>query len=200
MATMTGSERETLRRLPLLYLGCLPLAGVVIWLVPHHRLVTNLTGLYLLPLWIVLAHLLCGLSYTITGLALRRGLMLIKSSLMVYRGEAASLIHLQAALLVALAEEAVFRYALLGLLAGALGPTAALLITSLLFSLLHLRRGTGVARALHHVDLFVFALVLGGLTLGLESIYPALALHGVRNYILRCLLISREEYHRRGLG
>ena len=196
---MTSSERDTLRRLPLLYLA-IPLAVVIVWLVPHHRLVTNLLGLYLLPLWIVLAHLLCGLSYTLTGLSLRRGLMLIKSSLLVYRRKESSLIHLQAALLVALAEEAVFRYALLGWLDGALGPVAALLITSLLFSLLHLRRGVGAKRVLHHADLFLFALVLGGLTLGLASIYPALILHGMRNYILRCLLISKEEYHRRGLG
>ena len=35
---------------------------------------------------------------------------------------------------------------------------------------------------------------------GYGSIYPALALHGARNYILRCLLISKEEYRRRGLG
>lgn len=195
--TTSSSERETLRRLPLLYLA-LPLAALVIWSCPYHHLVTNLVGLILAPLWIVAAHLLCGLSYVITALSPRRGLMLVKSSLLVYGAEA-SLIHLQAAVLVALAEEVIFRYALLGWLGGLLGPAAALLLVSLAFSLLHLRSGKNLQGILNHLDLLLFALVLGGLTLWLGSLYPALILHAMRNYILRCLLISREEYTRRGL-
>jgi hypothetical protein len=38
--------------------------------------------------------------------------------------------------------------------------------------------------------------VLGLLVLLTGSFWPALIVHGLRNYILRCLLVSRQEYAR----
>ncbi|MFH2007488.1 MAG: CPBP family intramembrane glutamic endopeptidase [bacterium] len=194
---MSYSKDETRRRLPLYYLAAL-VAGGLIFLLPRPGLLTDLSLWPALPAWIVLSHLLVGGSYVITSLKLRRGYTLAKSSLAVY-GKLASITHLQAAILIAVAEELIFRYALLFWLARILGsPWIALLITSVAFALAHvptfLKRSGKTPGALRLIDMFLFALVLGGLTLWTRSLYPALIAHAMRNYILRCLLISREEY------
>jgi membrane protease YdiL (CAAX protease family) len=188
---MSFSVEDTRRRLPLLYLAALP-AAAIIWLLPYKQLLTDLRLWYLFPLWVVLAHLCCGFSYLVTSWSVRRGLRLVASSITVY-GQRACGTHLQAAFLVAFVEEVLFRYALLSWLAGVVGSLGALLITSALFSAVHLQlRGPG--RLLRQLDLLLFALLLGALVLATASLYPALLLHGMRNYILRCLLISAEEY------
>ena len=43
-------------------------------------------------------------------------------------------------------------------------------------------------------DFFLFGVVLAAVTLATQSLLPALVLHTFRNYILRCMLVSREEY------
>jgi membrane protease YdiL (CAAX protease family) len=103
---------------------------------------------------------------------------------------------------VALAEEALFRYALLGGLARwTQSPLLGLGVSTLVFGLAHLpghlrvaRRGWAPVRRV--LDLTLFGLVLGVLVLATDSFWPALIVHGGRNYILRCLLVSKREYAR----
>ena len=108
---------------------------------------------------------------------------------MLVYGRLGSLTHLAVAFLVAIAEEAVFRYAALTFVSRTLGPFWGLVVVSFAFALAH-----GFKSKRHPMDMFVFGLLLGALTLLSHSIYPAIVVHGMRNYILRCLLISREEY------
>ncbi len=193
---MSYSIKKTRRWLRLYYLA-IPFAFTVVWLLPPFRgLVTDLTRWYLLPLWVVAGHLACGLSCLITTRSPRYAGLLLQSSLYVYWQEA-SATHLQAALLVALAEEMIFRYAMLGWLAQAMGPYGALALVSGLFAALHLRPDTGIKSLSSLVDYFLLGLLLGGVTLATGSLYPAVVIHTMRNYILRCLLISREEYAER---
>ena len=208
---MSYSIKKTRRLLRLYYLA-FPFACIVVWLLPSNRsLVTDLSRWYLLPLCVVVGHLACGLSCLITTRSPRYSALLLQSSLYVYWQEA-SATHLQAALLVALAEEMIFRYAMLGWLTQALGPWWALALVSGLFASMHQRapqgartgerrgpaRGdAGVKNLSSLLDYFLFGLLLGGLTLGSGSLYPAVVVHAMRNYILRCLLISKEEYEQR---
>ena len=190
---MSYSVQETRKRLLIHYLA-LPLVAIVVLLYRRHELLANLDLWYLLPMWPLLAHPLSGFSYLVTSLSLKSGYVLVRTSVRVY-GSLGSLVHLQAALLTALAEEVLFRYLLLFWLADLLDSgLASLVITSLLFSAAHLRLGLRLTSIPRYLDLFIFAMLLGGLTLWTGSLYPALLIHWVRNYILRCLLISREEY------
>ena len=192
---MSYSVEQTRQRLALHYLA-LPLAAAVVMLWPRYELLTGLELWFLLPLWVVLAHPLVGVSYFITSGSTHKGWVLCRSSVAAY-GSEGSLVHLQAALLTALAEEIVFRYAALFELAERLeSPLVALLVTSALFTLMHYRLGLSWTSALRYGDLFLFALLLGGLALGTRSLWPPLLLHGMRNYLLRCMLISREEYEK----
>ena len=195
---MSYSVKSTRRLLPLYYLA-LPLTAVLLWLLPFRWLLFDLRLWFLLPLWIVGGHLACGLSCLITSRSPRYAVLLLRSSLYAY-GREASVVHLQAALAVALAEEMLFRYALLGWLGQQLGPLSALLLSSALFALLHLRPGARLKNLPQLVDLLLLGLLLGGVTLATGSLYPALLMHALRNYILRCLLISREEYAERNQG
>ncbi len=189
-----GISAEATRKRLVRYYLALPFALLIALLFPYRSLLTNIGPWYLIPLWLVLGHLLPGLSYVITGCSFRSGWVLTRTSLQVY-GRYSSATHLQAGFLVALAEEIVFRYALLFWLAEQLGSEAAgLLLTSLIFSAAHFRPGRGLRTLPRLVDMFIFALILGAVTLATRSFYPALLLHAVRNYILRCLLASREEY------
>ncbi|MBI4705751.1 MAG: CPBP family intramembrane metalloprotease, partial [Deltaproteobacteria bacterium] len=82
-----------------------------------------------------------------------------------YRAHA-SATHLQAAILVALAEEMAFRYAALFELQGRLGGAgAALALTSALFAAMHLWPGGAGASWRRLLDLLLFAVLLGALTL-----------------------------------
>ena len=193
---MSYSIKKTRRLLRFYYLA-FPFACTVVWLLPASRsLMTDLTRWYLLPLCVVAGHLAVGLSCLITTRSPRYAALLLQSSLYVYWQEA-SVTHLQAALLVALAEEMIFRYAMLGWLCQALGSWWALALVSGLFASMHLRPDAGVKNLSSLLDYFLFGLLLGGLTLGSGSLYPAVVLHAMRNYILRCLLISEEEYEQR---
>ncbi len=78
------------------------------------------------------------------------------------------------ALAPALAEEIFFRGALLSLLSQRLGPGWGLLLSSLLFGLLHLDPAQGGAAA-------VLGLYLGALTLRTGSIHAAILCHGLNN-------------------
>jgi len=188
---LSYSVEASRKRLPLLLLA-IPLTALLVWGLPHRSFATNVHLAYLAPAWVLFAHLLTALSYVITSRRVRPAWYLLKGSFSVY-GSQASATHLAAAFLVALAEETVFRFALLPWLAAPLGPTAAVLIVSLTFSALHVRSGRRRSwPAL--VDYFAFAVVLGAITLATESLLPAVLLHTWRNYILRCLLVSREEY------
>ena len=197
---MSYDPQATRRRLWLYYLA-LPGAAALAWLVPQWSLLTDLRLWYLLPLWVVLAHALCGVSYVITARKLQRFWGLLRNSIYVY-GHMRSWLHLQAALLVAVLEEFLFRYALMGLLTQWTG-SALLAVggSSLAFGLahvpIHLRRNTGtLATTLRLVDLTLFGLALGALVWITRSLWPALVIHALRNYILRCLLVSRKEYAR----
>ena len=193
---MSYSVAKTREQLPLLALA-LVVPAAIVWWQPRWPLLTDLHLWPLLPLWVVGGHLQCGLSYVITALSLKRGAAILRSSVLVY-GKHGSLTHLLAAFLVALIEETVFRYGVLFWLATPLGNAVALVLTSLIFALAHLpslwRRAPRRALIPHQVELFLFGLILGGLTLATRSLYPALILHTLRNYILRCLLVSKEEY------
>jgi membrane protease YdiL (CAAX protease family) len=193
---MSHSIAQTRRRLPLYYLA-LPAAAGLTLLWPRWPLITDLSRWYLLPLWVALAHLFCGIGHTITTGKLQRGRFLLKSSLYVYT-EYRSLVHLQAAFLVAVAEEALFRYVGLGWLSAATGsPALAWAATTIAFGLAHLPmliRGGSAAAARRLADLTLFGGLLGALVLWTGSIWPAVIIHGLRNYILRCLLVSKEEY------
>jgi membrane protease YdiL (CAAX protease family) len=188
------SVATTRQKLRFYYLA-VPFAIGVVLLLPYRELVLRAGCLWLYPIYVALAHLHCGLSYVITGFSLRKGYGLLRSSLEVY-GSFASITHLQAAFLVALAEEVVFRYAALSWMAEALAsPGLALVLVSAVFSIAHVRRkGLRIGAIPAYVDLFLFGCLLGGLTLATGSLYPAILLHCMRNYILRCLLVSKEEY------
>lgn len=186
---MSYSVQASRRSLPLQLLA-LPFTALLVWLLPHGHWATNLERWYLVPAWIALAHLLTASSYLITALRLRPAWFLLTGSIAVYRSRA-SATHLAAAFLVALGEEAVFRLALLPWLAALTGAIPSVLLLSALFSALHAGR-TRSFRALS--DYFVFGVVLAAVTLATQSLLPALVLHTFRNYILRCLLVSREEY------
>ena len=184
---MSYSIKKTRSRLPLYYLA-FPFAFSVAW--------------YLLPACVMLGHLACGLSCLITTRSPRYAGLLLQSSLYVYWQEA-SATHLQVALLVSVAEEMIFRYAMLGWLSLTVGPGWALAMVSVLFAAMHLRPaagrrpGAGTNGLFPMLDYLLFGLLLGGLTLGTGSLYPAVVVHAMRNYILRCLLITKEEYAER---
>ena len=193
---MSYSIKKTRRWLRLYYLA-IPFACTVVWLLPPFRgLITDLSRWYLLPLWVLGGHLACAISCLITTRSPRYAGLFLRSSLYVYWQEA-SLVHLQAALLVSLAEEMVFRYAMLGWLTQTMGPAGGLLMVSGLFAALHLRPDTGNKSLASLVDYSLLGLLLGGLTMWLGSLVPAVVIHAMRNYILRCLLITKEEYAER---
>lgn len=175
------------------YLSALALLGLV-WFLPYRSVLVTLPHWYLLPFWIGLGHLHSAFSHVLATLSFRKGRAFLVGSFAIY-GRLASGIHLQAAFLVAIVEEILFRgillQSLMDLMDRAIVP---LLLTSVLFSAAHLRIGWGWPQLRKYLDLFIFALLLGVVTLATRSIYPAILIHGTRNYILRCLLVSREEY------
>lgn len=176
------------------YWLAVPLAVGVALALPERGLLTLPEPWYVLPLSVPFAHLFLAAVYALTTRSLRRARVFLRSSWWAY-GKRASLLHLQAACLVALAEEALFRYALLPALAEGLeSPWAAVALSSLAFALVHRQVGFHALRWWRYLELFVFGAILGLLTLWTGSIFPAILLHGLRNYILRCLIITRSEY------
>lgn len=170
------------------------LAALALWFFGATSWRAELWSLLIVPFVVPLAHLLCGTAHLILTRSLGKALILTRSTFLAY-GERASLRHLGAAFRVAFIEEAVFRGLLLGWVAAWLThELLALVLVSLAFALSHPRKSTGPRRVPMYVDYFVFALVLGGLTLASGALLPAIVLHLMRNYLLRCILVSREEY------
>ncbi len=190
---MSYSVSKTQRTLAGRYLAVLALLPLA-WLVPHHELITNWRPLVALPLWMLLGHLATSGSYLVTGFSPRGAKGLFIGSLTIYRSRRSG-VHLQAALTTAIAEELVFRYAaLMALLGWSQSPALSLLATSLVFSVGHVHRRPSLRALPRYLDYFLLGLLLGGVVFVTGSIYPAIILHAMRNYILRCLLVSREEY------
>jgi len=143
---------------------------------------------------VVLAHLLTAGSYLVTGLSWRGARGLLRGSLSAWASRRDG-VHFLAALLVALAEEALLRGLALCWLTRWTGSAAtALVLASLLFALGHLRPPWRPTRLLLLLDYFLLGLVLGGLVLATGALLPAVVLHAVRNYVLRCVLVSKQEY------
>lgn len=198
---MSQSPKDARRGLPVKLLA-LPLAAALVWLLPYRDIATNFETWFLAPLWIALGHVLTAGAYVVTSLRLRPAWFLLLESVKVY-ASLASASHLAAAFLIALAEESVFRFALLPWLADLGGSNlAAVAVTSALFSVLHIKHRSRRS-FLSHLDFFLFAAVLGALTLLTRSLLPAVLLHTTRNYILRCMLVSKRDFdamHRSARG
>ena len=190
---MSYSIASTRKRLPYLYLA-VPLSIAVAAIRWRPTLLLDVSLWFLWPAWIAAAHVLTALSYLNTARSARSAYYLFVGSLSVYRRQG-SLLHLQAAIVVALAEEMVFRYLVLFSLIEMLGrPMVPVIATSALFAIAHFRRARPKVLAARLLDYFAFGLILGLVTVATESLIPALILHAMRNYILRCMLVSREEY------
>ncbi|MGA1840698.1 MAG: CPBP family intramembrane glutamic endopeptidase [bacterium] len=173
------------------------IGAAIIILYPSYHQVTDFHLWYLFPLWIILGHILCSLSYTITGISVKKGIIFFINSFAVY-GENRSLIYLQTAFLTSFLEEAIFRYFLLFYLKDLLrSPILAIFLSSLIFTAYHLHLGWKSESFMRYLDLFIFSSIIGTANIITRSFYPAFILHGMRNYILRCLLVSKEEYEAR---
>ncbi len=182
------------KRLPFLYLYILPVCAGIILLYPERRQLTGLNLWYLFPAWVILGHILCGLSYAITGCSLKKGIFLFINSFTVY-GENSSSIHLQVAFLTSLLEETIFRYFLLFYLNNLLNSSsAAIFLTSVIFTAYHFHLGWNPKNFLRFLDLFIFSSIISTANIITWSFYPAFIIHGMHNYILRCLLVTKNEY------
>lgn len=175
------------------YLIALPVGVLVVFVFPRFNQLTDFQLWYLLPVWILLGHLSCALSNLITYRSFRSSWHLFRSTFLIYWIRS-SAIHLQSAFLTALVEEMLFRYLLLNLLVDWLGDAVwAVVLNSVAFTLTHLVFKRGFRRVMPAVDLFVFSIAVGTLNLVTASFYPALIIHATRDYILRVLLIQRED-------
>jgi membrane protease YdiL (CAAX protease family) len=162
--------------------------------IPYYRLFIDLRILVFAPAYILIGHLLSGAIYVINA-KWRNALAFVRSSLLVYHSWG-SWRHLHVAVLTAVWEESLFRYLLLfWLLDITNSPMLATVSISLLFALSHLSQWNR-KEIRNSLDLFTFAVTLSIITLLTHSLYPALIIHIVRNYILRCLLIPKSEYNR----
>jgi membrane protease YdiL (CAAX protease family) len=148
-----------------------------------------------LPVVIVFGHVLTSFSYVLTSLHWRRGWGLWKSSWIVY-GANRSWRHVLTAIPVAVFEELLFRCAGIGLFCFFVESPLAVLATSTIFALAHVRPSRRF-RLRHFIDSLLLGLVLGTTTVLTSSVYPAIVLHGTRNYILSCLLVSKNEKPRK---
>lgn len=194
---MSYSVSKTERTLLVRYLAVLFLLPLA-WLLPHRGLFTEWRPVAALPLWMLLGHLSTSASYLVTGFSLRGAKGLLVGSVTIYRSRRSG-VHLQAALTTAAIEELVFRYTLLMMLVDwTRSPVLSLIAISAGFSVAHVHRKPSFMALPRYVDFFLLGLLLGGAVFVTGSIYPAIILHAMRNYILRCLLVSKEEY--RGLG
>jgi hypothetical protein len=182
------------KRLLFTYLYIPAISAAIIILYPSRHQIADFHLWYLFPLWIILGHILCGFSYTITGISMKKGIFFFINSFAVY-GENSSSIHLQAAFLTSLLEETIFRYFLLFYLKDLLhSSTLAIFLSSLIFTAYHFHLGWNPKSFLRYLDLFIFSSIISTANIITQSFYPSFIMHGMRNYILRCLLISKKEY------
>lgn len=186
-------ETRTRRRLPLLYAVFVPLSGLLFFLYRQPHQFTDKRFLYALPLWFAGGIVLCVLSFLITGFPLRNLSGLLRSMLSAFTVHR-SIVQLQAAFLISLLEEMCYRYFLLLFLSDKLRSfVLASLVTSALFTLMHFcvqRKPGGIRR---YADLFIFSLALCLANIATRSFYPAFILHGIRNYVLRVLLVPKVK-------
>lgn len=187
--SVSAARRNLLRQTA----AALIAVGLIV-LLPYRDIAVETHLWFLAPFHILAAHLLTGAAYLITSRRPRRAWSLLKGSFAVY-GSLASATHLVASLLTALLEETVFRLVLLFWLRHTTGSAiAAVLITSVVFSAGHTRLRFRSKSLPAYADYFLFGCVLATVTLLTRSLLPALLIHAFRNYILRCMLVSREEY------
>jgi membrane protease YdiL (CAAX protease family) len=168
----------------------------LLWLVRYDALdwEQELLALALAPAWLVAGHLVSFLSFLVTCRSWRRSVAFLRSTLLAY-SECRSLRHALTSSWTAAREEALLRGVLLVWLASLAGPWTAVMLTSLLFAACHLLEGN--RRKGHPVQLVDYALVglvLAGLVMASGALVPAVIVHGTRNYLLKCLMISRQEY------
>ena len=166
----------------------------IILFYPNYHQITDFHLWYLFPVWIILSHILCSISYSITGISLKRGMLFFINSLAVY-GKYGLFIHFRVAFLTSLFEEIIFRYFLLFYLKDLLqSPIWALFLTSFLFAAYHFHLGLNTKNLLKYIDLFIFSSIISAANIITNSFYPAFIFHGMRNYILRSLMVSKKEY------
>ena len=168
----------------------------LLWLVNYDVLdrERELLALALAPAWIVIGHLVSFLSFLVTSRSWRRSGAYLHNTRLAY-GDRRSARHAVASCWTAAREEAFLRGVLLTWLASLTGYWTAVVVTSLLFSACHLLEGN--RRKGHPVQLLDYAilgLLLAGLVVATGALCPAVIVHGTRNYLLKCLMISRKEY------
>jgi len=187
------SEVNAKKGLPFLYSVILPIAAIIVLCFRQYRQLADFTFWYLFPVWIVAAHAATGFSFLITTFSLKKACSFLKNSYLVY-GKAGSLAHLQVALLTSLLEELIFRYLLLSLfLAWLHNPLVSCLLVSLLFTMYHLRYGLALQNLMKYLDLFLFSMLISSLNLLTGSFYPAFIMHWMRNYLLKIMLITKNQ-------
>ena len=187
------SLKKEKHKLSLRYLIVIPSSLFLLFFFLRFEQITDLHLWYLLPTWILLAHLSCAVSNLITDRSFRASRHLFRSTFLIY-GKRTSVVHFQSAFLTSLLEETIFRYVLLNLLLDRLGHNfLAVVLTSVAFAVIHLVFNRGSRRLLPCLDLFLFSIAVSVLNVVTASFYPALIIHGMRNYILRVLLIRRDE-------
>ena len=181
------SKDSAAKKLPFLY-GSVIAVSAVILLFFRHQTYLRIYWIQL-PASLLLAHILYGFSAGITGLSLRNIYKYFLSSLFIYRSTF-SIIHFQTAILISFGEEMVFRFFLQQLILEKLNNLpVAIIITSTLFSLIHLKKAPILLRTLKHIDFFVFSCILGTVFFYTRSLWPVVLVHALRNYVLRTQLI-----------
>ena len=179
--------------MPFLYIVILPVTALIIFLFRQYRQFTDFSLWYLLPLWIPAAHITTGFSFLVTTFSVRKSWQFLKNSYLVY-GNAGSLAHWQVAFLTSFLEEILFRYLLLSLFLTWLhNPIVACLLVSLFFTIYHLRHGFSLPSIVKYADFFLFSLIVSSLNLLTGSFYPAFIIHGMRNYLLKIMLIPKKQ-------
>ncbi|MHC4777394.1 MAG: CPBP family glutamic-type intramembrane protease [Planctomycetota bacterium] len=103
------------------------------------------------------------------------------------------LVVLAVAVVPPLCEEFVFRGVLLGSLKKLMGTSAAVLVSAVLFSLLHI----SIVEVL--LPTFILGLLLGAVTVMSRSILPSVAIH-LMNNLLVIFLLTRPEFANRAEG
>ena len=188
------SLKKEKRRLLLRYLIIIPLClFLLLFFRRFEQQLTDLHLWYLLPGWVLLGHLSCALSNLITDRSFPASWHLFRYTFLIY-WKRISIVHFQSAFLTSLLEETIFRYVLLNLFLDRLGNDfLAVFLTSVAFTGIHLVFNRGCRRLLPCLDLFVFSIAVSTLNVVTASFYPALIIHGMRNYILRVLLLRRDR-------
>lgn len=187
-------EETSRQKLPILYCVIVTLSVAIFYFYKQHDQILHIELWYLFPVWVLISHPICAGAFVITSLSVKRAVHFLRNSFSVY-GRYRSVVQLQVAFLTSLLEETVFRYFLLTFLADLLKSTGgAILLTSIAFAIFHYRRlGPFLPNFLMYIDMFIFSIVISSLNVGTASFYPAFIIHGMRNYILRTLTVSKNE-------